>query len=290
MVREAGVVVLDKPAGMSSARALDALKKKLGIKKAGHAGTLDPMATGVLVCLIGKATRLAAYAEAGRKTYSGTMRFGLTTSTDDIEGEVITSGGGAPALEALRDAARECTGVISQVPPNVSAVKIDGERAYKKARRGEEMKLSAREVEVFDFQVLDLDGAEASFSIICSPGTYIRSLARDLGAKLGCGACVSSLRRERSEPFSVGSACTLEEADESRVLPWTALFPGVERIELPEDAARRLLKGDERVLRELNGTGGHGAAVYGTREGACGLLVRERDAWRVAVNVAQAEG
>jgi tRNA pseudouridine55 synthase len=284
-----GVVLLDKPSGRSSANALGVLKRTLGAEKAGHAGTLDPMATGLLVCLFGKATRLASFAESGRKIYSGTMRFGMTTSTDDIEGEILSQNAALPGLDAIRAELKHFTGEISQVPPNISAVKIGGERAYDLARRGEQVEIAARMVTVYSFEVLRLAGADAQFRVECTPGTYIRSLARDLGERLGCGGCLSGLRREFSAPFDVADARTLDSASVKDVLPWTRLFPDTERVELSKDAALRLLRGDERTLGELRGpdSGAPGSRpiIYGTRDTACGLLVPTPKGWGIGANV-----
>jgi len=215
-----GILLVDKPAGPSSAQVLNQIKRRLNLVKIGHAGTLDPFATGLLVCLVGKATKLAGPAGAGDKIYSGVIRLGLSTRSDDITGEVISSTDDLPDFQSVLRASSALTGTIMQVPPQVSAVKVNGERAYKLARRRIEVELKAREARVDCFELSDLGGGNAAFRIRCSKGTYVRALARDLGQMLGCGACLAELRRERSEPFDVSSAKLPQDLQNTDIFVW----------------------------------------------------------------------
>ena len=245
-----GLVIVDKPGGMTSHDVVARVRRLAGTRKVGHAGTLDPMATGVLVIGVEKATRLLGYLTLTEKEYAATIRLGQSTSTDDAEGE---SAGGAPAgdvsTEALAAAIAGLTGEIEQVPPAVSAVKVDGQRAYRLTRAGAAPELKPRPVTVYEFTVtgvrregplLDLDAI-----VRCSSGTYIRALARDLGAALGTGGHLTRLRRTRVGGYRIEDARTLEQlAERFEVLPLAqaaaAAFPSRT---LTADEARRLAHG-----------------------------------------------
>lgn len=248
--------MLDKRAGVSSAKALSEAKRALSragvpIRKIGHAGTLDPMATGVLVCLLNGATRLAAHATAGLKRYSGEILFGRTTSTDDIEGEVLEECAALPDWGNLPELVSRFLGTIQQVPPRVSALKVNGTRSYELARRGSLHELPAREVTVSSFEVHPIDERRAVFSVTCSSGTYVRSLARDLGVLLGVGGCLAALRREMSAPFDVSIAHPVDALGPGCVLSWDALLPEAAHLSVPQRTAQLLLGGDQRALLEL---------------------------------------
>jgi tRNA pseudouridine55 synthase len=221
----AGLVIVDKPAGWTSHDVVGKLRRLARTRRVGHAGTLDPMATGVLVIGIDKATRLLGHLALRRKAYDATIRLGQATDTDDAEGEVIARVSAAAVTDdALRTAIRALTGRLQQVPPQVSAIKVDGKRAYKRVRAGEELELSARPVTVYDFavrgirragEIVDIDAA-----ITCSSGTYIRALARDLGAALGTGGHLTALRRTCIGPYDLSMARTIEQLTERlEVLP-----------------------------------------------------------------------
>jgi len=211
-----GLLVIDKPAGMTSHDVVGILRKIAGERSIGHLGTLDPMATGVLPLLLGKFTRLAQYFSSAEKCYSGTIRFGFATDTYDAEGEpagpdrwpelqpLIT-------LERLRAAAVRFHGEMEQMPPPFSAKKIAGTPAYKLAREGKPVELKAAAVNIAEFEITTLEGAEASFEMSISAGGYVRSVAHELGMELGCGAHLSSLRRTRAGVFTLEGAHTLEE-------------------------------------------------------------------------------
>ncbi len=261
--KHSGLVIVDKAGGMTSHDVVARVRRLAGTRKVGHAGTLDPMATGVLVVGVGKATRLLGYLTLTEKEYAATIRLGQSTSTDDAEGEIT---GGAPATdvsaETLRMAVAGLAGEIQQVPPAVSAIKVDGQRAYRLTRAGAAPELKARPVTVYEFTVtavrrdgplLDLDA-----TVRCSSGTYIRALARDLGAALGTGGHLTRLRRTRVGGYRVEDARTLEQlGDRFEVLPLaraaSAAFPSRN---LSADEARRLANGG-RLPAATAVTGGH---------------------------------
>ncbi|MEV4735457.1 MULTISPECIES: tRNA pseudouridine(55) synthase TruB [unclassified Microbacterium] len=214
-----GILLVDKPAGLTSHDVVARVRRAFGTRKVGHAGTLDPLATGLLVIGIEGATRLLTYIVGADKTYETTIRLGITTSTDDAEGE-IRARAEAGVIGAVTDAGidagvRALTGRISQVPSSVSAIKVDGRRAYDRVRAGEEVVLAARDVTVSRFDVRDrraVDGAIDLDAVVdCSSGTYIRSLARDLGAGLGVGGHLTALRRTKVGSFDVADAVTLDD-------------------------------------------------------------------------------
>ncbi|WP_327150474.1 tRNA pseudouridine(55) synthase TruB [Nocardia sp. NBC_01329] len=216
-----GLLIVDKPGGPTSHDIVAKTRKLLRTKKVGHAGTLDPMATGVLVLGVERATKLLGLLTLTTKSYTATIRLGRSTTTDDAEGEVLTTAaaGGVTDAEIARVVAT-LTGEIQQVPATVSAIKVDGERAYARHRAGEEVKLAARPVTVSRFDVLERralpDDGPVDLDVVvdCSSGTYIRALARDLGAALGVGGHLTALRRTRVGPFTLEHARTLEELAE----------------------------------------------------------------------------
>ncbi len=209
-----GLVVVDKPAGCTSHDVVARLRRLLGTRRVGHAGTLDPMATGVLVAGVGRATRLLGHLQLADKAYDAMIRLGASTSTDDAEGE-STGGSDASGLDesAVRHAVADLTGDLLQVPSAVSAIKVDGRRAYERVRSGEQVELAARPVQVtrFDVVALHRDGAflDVGVHVTCSTGTYVRALARDLGASLGVGGHLTALRRTRVGPFTLADAVVL---------------------------------------------------------------------------------
>ncbi len=223
-----GLVIVDKPQGWTSHDVVGRMRRLAGTRKVGHAGTLDPMATGVLVVGINKATRLLTYIVGTAKTYEATIRLGATTVTDDAEGETTAT----TSADAVTDAAVEAgiaklRGPIEQVPSSVSAIKVNGERAYARVRSGEDVKLAARPVTIHSFDVSAIrrgshDGmawVDVDATVRCSSGTYIRALARDLGADLGVGGHLTALRRSSVGPYTLEQARTLEQlADELNIL------------------------------------------------------------------------
>ncbi|WP_329425145.1 tRNA pseudouridine(55) synthase TruB [Streptosporangium sp. NBC_01495] len=230
-----GLIIVDKPAEWTSHDVVAKLRGIAGTRKVGHAGTLDPMATGVLVVGVEKATRLLGHLALTEKGYDATIRLGQTTNTDDAEGEIIATASAAQvAEEDVRKGVATLTGPIMQTPPQVSAIKVNGERAYKRARAGEEVELKPRPVTVSGFEITAVrrhgDLVDVDASVSCSSGTYIRALARDLGADLGVGGHLTALRRTRVGPYDLSAAHTLERlAAECVILPMAdavaAAFP-----------------------------------------------------------------
>jgi tRNA pseudouridine55 synthase len=248
-----GILLIDKPAGISSAGVLRHLQKRLGIDKIGHAGTLDPMATGLLVVLIENATRCAQFAEDGAKEYAAMFLWGKETSTDDIEGEVLQESGSRPTIEAIREALKNFIGTIDQVPPKISSIKIDGERAYKKARRGDVFEIPARKVTIESIK--EVGHTEDTFECVveCGPGTYIRSIARDLGKAVGTLGTLQKLRRTKSFPFSVRDAKPMEQASLDDIISIERLFPQKKVLELDVAVTQGLQQGKASVLATLEG-------------------------------------
>jgi tRNA pseudouridine55 synthase len=213
-----GLLVVDKPGGMTSHDVVGRLRRITGERSIGHLGTLDPMATGVLPLLMGKYTRLAQFFAAAEKSYSGTIRFGFATDTYDAEGEPAGEDlHPVVGLEAVRAAAARFAGEIEQTPPPVSAKKIDGVPAYKLARQGKPVELKAKTIRVTDFLIEGVRGAEADFSITLSAGGYVRAIAHEMGAALGCGAHLSRLRRTRAGVFALADAHPLEQLETLKV-------------------------------------------------------------------------
>ena len=206
-----GWLIVDKPAGISSNAVVNKVRWALDAKKAGHAGTLDPEATGVLAVALGEATKTVPYITDALKAYRFTVRLGEATNTDDAEGEVIAASDARPTDDAIRAALKAFEGEISQVPPKFSAVKIDGERAYKLARDGEEFEVAARPLWVDEIELVERPDADhAVIEMICGKGGYVRAVARDLGEALGCYGHVAELRRVWSGPFEADDGVSLE--------------------------------------------------------------------------------
>lgn len=209
-----GWLIVDKPAGLTSTAVVNKVRWAFDAKKAGHAGTLDPDATGVLAIALGEATKTVPFITDAMKAYTFTIRLGQATNTDDAEGEVIATADTRPDDAAIKAALGQFIGDIEQIPPQFSAVKIDGERAYKKARDGEEMTLAARPLFVESLLLVDRPDADhVELEMVCGKGGYVRSIARDLGAALGCYANVRHLRRIWSGPFDAEDGLTLDQID-----------------------------------------------------------------------------
>jgi len=210
-----GWVVLDKPVGMTSTRAVARIRRVLNARKAGHGGTLDPLASGILPIALGEATKTSAYIMEGAKTYRFTVAWGAQTDTDDTEGESIQTSDLRPTPEAIEVILGDFAGLISQMPPQYSALKVDGERAYDIARSGEQVNLQPRDVQIDRLEIVDHpDSTHTTFEVDCGKGTYVRSLARDFGQKLGCFGHISALRRTRVGPFCEDDIISLEKLEE----------------------------------------------------------------------------
>jgi len=226
-----GAILVDKPTGLTSHDVVDAIRRKFGIKKVGHCGTLDPNATGLLIIVLGKGTKLSERLMGDDKVYEGTIKFGESTDSYDADGELT---GSLPvplmSLDQLNEEASTFIGDLMQVPPMVSAIKKGGVPLYKLARKGVEVEREARLIHIYNFRFTEYQQALGTFKLACTKGTYVRSVAHDLGQKLGCGAHLATLRRSASGKFDVAEAKPLEEVLnysqaqlEKRVLPFLKL-------------------------------------------------------------------
>lgn len=247
-----GWVIVDKPAGIGSTTVVNKVRWAFGAQKAGHAGTLDPAATGLLAIALGEATKAIPYVMDALKAYAFTVRWGQATTTDDAEGEVIATSELRPTDQAIKDALCAHVGGIMQVPPAFSAVKVDGERAYDLAREGEVLDLQARPLWVDELVLTDRpDPDHARLEMVCGKGGYVRAIARDLGRDLGCQGHVTALRRLWSGPFALAQAVTFEEIER------LARTPGIDALLLPLEAGLADLPEvrlpDESVVRVRNG-------------------------------------
>ena len=271
-----GIVVVDKPRGMTSHDVVARVRKLTGTRRVGHAGTLDPMATGVLVVGVGRATRLLGYLAAKEKEYDATIRLGVSTTTDDADGEVLEQRDASGIDDdALAASIRALTGTIEQVPAAVSAVKVGGVRAYKRVRDGETVELAPRRVTVTSFDLVARRGDDVDVHVACSTGTYVRALARDVGVALGVGAHLTALRRTRVGTFGVDRARALDAlTDALDIVPLSevvaAAFP---RWDASDEEARRIALGQRLA------PGGLPAGPVGAfaPDGSVVALVEERD-------------
>jgi tRNA pseudouridine55 synthase len=248
-----GVLLLDKPRGMSSNGALQAAKRLLQARKAGHAGTLDPLATGLLPLLFGEATKLAFLLSEADKSYIADLRLGTTTTTGDAEGEVIDVRPVRVSAAEIENALRHFRGPIDQVPPMYSALKREGRPLYEYARAGERVERTARRVHIRRLELLERSADRLRIRVDCSKGTYIRTLAEDIGTLLGTGACLGALRRTASGPWNVAQALSLEQlgsmsetAARARLLPPEAVLAELRRIDLDQADAVRFAQGQPR--------------------------------------------
>ncbi len=258
-----GVLVIDKPVGLTSHDVVQIIRRGTGIRRAGHTGTLDPRASGVLVVLIGPAVRLSEYVSASDKRYQATIRLGSSTDTFDSEGRVT---GGAPVEniteEQFEEVLDQFIGEIEQVPPPYSAVKVQGRKAYDMAREGEDVELEPRIIQVYSLELLEWAPPEVVIDVFCSSGTYVRSLANDLGNTLGCGAHLVGLRRTKSGRFTLRDAVPLRRLQESFIAGdwYKYLIPAAEAladwpmVELDADDVE-LIRHGHRVPAETNSTG-----------------------------------
>jgi tRNA pseudouridine55 synthase len=253
-----GVLVVDKPVGLTSHDVVQIIRRGTNIHRAGHTGTLDPRASGVLVVLVGPAVRLSEYVSASDKRYQATVHLGSTTDTFDSEGK-ITSSGSVDDIseEQFEQALSQFVGEIQQVPPPYSAIKVQGRKAYEMAREGEEVELQPRTIQVYSLELLEWNPPEAVIDVFCSSGTYVRSLANDLGVELGCGAHLVGLRRTKSGRFTLRDAVPLRRLQEAfHVGDWYKfLIPAAEAlgdwpmVELDADQVE-LIRHGHRILAE----------------------------------------
>lgn len=243
-----GVIVVDKPEGLTSHDVVSAARRLLGEKRIGHTGTLDPMATGVLPLVCGRATRLVRFLSASDKDYEATIRFGITTDTLDITGEETSHTGGTPSREALLQALDELTGAYLQTPPAYSAKKVGGRRAYDFARKAETVELTPVPVRVPRVELTAFEGETATVSLTCSAGFYVRVFASRLGEITGTGACLAALRRTRSGEFGLDGAVSLDDLGQdeplaSWLIPMEQLLPGLPALRLTGEGLIRVSHG-----------------------------------------------
>jgi tRNA pseudouridine55 synthase len=255
-----GVVIVDKPADITSAKVLAKVKQLCGVKKAGHAGTLDPFATGVLVCCLNQATRLASFFLHDRKKYRGTLHLGIETDTQDLTGRVISekNTGGVSAADVQRIAGR-FTGCIEQLPPVYSALKHKGTPLYRLAREGSPVQKPPRKVTISQLTILEVDIPFVSFEVTCSAGTYIRTLCTDIGRELGCGGHLKTLLRLESSSFSIAEAVSLTELAEmaaadsidGKMIPMADALRGIPTVTVDRKLADRIRHGQQVNQSEL---------------------------------------
>jgi tRNA pseudouridine55 synthase len=278
-------VLVDKPAGKTSHDIVQQVRRALGIRAAGHTGTLDPFATGLLVVLVGRATRLARFVEAQAKTYIATGRLGIRTTTDDLTGAMIGSESAGLLPETLvRDTLAGFLGTQAQRPPQFSAKRVGGERSYRKARRGEAVELADVDITVHAIALVAYRPPEFDFRITVSPGTYVRAIARDLGDQLGVGSHLTRLRREAIGSLRVEDAVSLDRLSPAALIPPRRVLPDLPVMELDEAARKDVAHG--RAVRDTGagapgagGKWGGGEAVALMGGGDLIAVARAEDGW-----------
>jgi tRNA pseudouridine55 synthase len=262
-----GWIILDKPRGVTSTHAVARIKRIFDATKVGHAGTLDPLATGILPIALGEATKTVSYAVDDEKAYRFTVRWGIATTTDDTEGDATNTSDSRPSITDIEAVLPQFVGAIEQVPPKFSAIKVNGNRAYDLARGGQDVELKSRIVQISDLSIEETPDADhTTFAAICGKGTYVRSLARDIGGILGCFGHISDLRRTRVGPFNTENCTTFEEleaaleqdkagdepatvARDDMLLPVEAALNGLEHLSISSLDASRLIRGQSVMMR-----------------------------------------
>ena len=267
-----GIIIVNKEEGVSSFAVVSRIRRLMGVDKAGHTGTLDPLATGLLVVLVGRAAKAAEYLVADTKRYVATLRLGLTTDTEDIAGAVLTKSDIVPSFEQVCAACDAHKGKIMQTPPMYSAIKIGGKKLVDIARAGGEVERQPREIEIFSLGVTPTNApAEYEMDVVCSSGTYIRTLCADIGASLGCGGVMAALRRMKVGSYDVANAVTVEELEqmtpderEARLLPVESLFEALPKVQLPPFFEKLCRSGCEIYQKKI-----HTSLPDGTRVRLC---------------------
>jgi tRNA pseudouridine55 synthase len=264
-----GWIALDKPTGMTSTQAVSRLKRVYNARKAGHAGTLDPLASGLLPVAFGEATKTVPFVQDGEKSYRFTVTWGGETDTDDSEGRIVRTSDARPSPSMIEGLLPQFIGDIQQTPPQFSAIKIGGERAYDLARDGEHVALKPRSVTIYALEIVETTENETQFFMACGKGAYVRAIARDLGRLLGCYGHVTALRRTRVGPFTEDDAFTLDEIENQNMAGEALLSVEAGLTELPcvivdRDTASRLRRGGSVILR------GRDAPCEGIVYAACG--------------------
>jgi tRNA pseudouridine55 synthase len=249
-----GVFNIDKPAGMTSHDVVNDVRRIIGIRRVGHTGTLDPLATGVLLICVGRATRLAEYLTGQDKRYTATIRLGMATDTYDAEGEIVSEHLVTVTQDEINRALETFRGAISQKAPRYSAIKVGGEALYKKSRRGETPERPVREVTVYELEILEWDSPFLKIDLTCSSGTYVRSIAHDLGQLLGCGGYLKQLRRSSIGDFSIREAVALNGLDhdnlEEHLMPMDVAIKHMPKATVSIDEARKLYHGQSIPIRD----------------------------------------
>ena len=257
-----GIILVDKPCGWTSHDVVGKLRGILRERRIGHSGTLDPMATGLLVVFAGRATRAVEFAEADSKEYIAGLRLGVSTDTQDTTGNVLNTCEALPSKDELIAAANGFLGEISQIPPMYSAIKINGKKLYELARRGEIVERSPRKVTISKLELVGEDKSDYILDIHCSKGTYIRTLCSDIGDKLGCGGCMSSLRRVKAGVFSITQAHTMEQIQAAAdlggldgiIIPVDTLFTDKPKLTVNEFEEKKLRNGNTIKTKSADGT------------------------------------
>lgn len=247
-----GIILIDKPQEWTSHDVVGKLRGILHERRIGHSGTLDPLATGLLVVFVGRATRAVEFAEADRKEYVAGLRLGMSTDTQDITGRILSEGSDIPDEPEVRNVLERFKGELEQIPPMYSAVKIGGKKLYELARKGESIERKPRHITVFGLEITGRSDDDYILDVVCSKGTYIRTLCHDIGMSLGCGGCMSSLRRIKSGVFSVEDAYTISEVQEAAdraeadklLLPIDTLFAGYPELRADADDEKKLKNGN----------------------------------------------
>ena len=255
-----GVLTVDKPTDMTSHDAVNIVRKLYNTKKVGHTGTLDPDATGVLVILIGRAAKACEYVTADNKEYKAGLKLGITTDTADIGGKITAENDNIPNRETVEKAIASFVGKGKQTPPMYSALKVDGKKLVNLARKGITVERQERDIEIFSIKTEYLTNSDYQIELSCTKGTYVRTLCEDIGKKLGCGGCMSSLRRLRSGKFTLENSYTIEELKEKSeeelrkiLLPIQALFSDLPKVEL-NDFFASLCHSGQRIYQKKIGT------------------------------------
>lgn len=258
MAEISGVLLIDKPVGMTSHDVINRVRRLYNTKRVGHTGTLDPMATGLLVVLVGRAAKAAEYLSADSKSYVAGIKLGVTTDTEDTTGNILSESDSIPAESEVRSALESFRGDIKQIPPMYSALKVNGQKLVDLARKNVTVEREARDITVSRLDCVRVSDTEYTLTVDCSKGTYIRTLCADIGAALGCGAAMSSLRRERAGNYTIDGAHTLDELDEMEqsardglLIPVETLFEELESVKLPQFYERLARNGAEIYQKKI---------------------------------------
>lgn len=257
-----GIILIDKPCDWTSHDVVGKLRGILHERRIGHSGTLDPMATGLLVVFVGRATRAVEFAEADSKEYLAGLRLGISTDTQDITGNTLKSSNSLPSKAELEQALSAFKGEISQIPPMYSAIKVGGRKLYELARRGESVERKPRRVTIDKLDIIGENESDYVLDVVCSKGTYIRTLCNDIGDTLGCGGCMSSLRRVKAGAFSIEKAHTIDEIQAAAdnggldeiIIPVDRLFSAYPELTVRDTAEKKLRNGNVIKLAAPNGT------------------------------------